>query len=306
MKKLIILFGSLFVLALCWYLFIKEYDYQITFESSYGPGTAYQEVLDLETLNSADSLKTVKLKGWKPFNEITQTVHLKEVDSIELVWDFEPLSDSITKITVSTRSIHNKFLQRLSIINPFQKSDYIQELKENLIAFRNEFQTFQKSYTIKMGEEQVTTPGATCACITSTTSIKGKAGAMMASIGTIEEFLSKNGLKQKGFPMVQVKHWYIPENIITFDFCFPIAGNHAARAGNNVFIRKIEPRKAISATFYGNYKLSHRAWFDLYERARNENISIIAEPLEVYHGNPRNGEDPLTWQADIYMPIKAQ
>lgn len=304
MKKVIILFCSLFILALCWYLFIKEYDYQITFESSYGPGTAYQEVFDLETLNSTDSLKTVKLKSWKPFNEITQTVHLKEVDSIDLIWDFEQLRDSITKITVSTRSTNNKFLQRLSIINPFQKSDYIQELKGDLIAFKKQLYTFQETYKIKMGEKPVTTPGATCACITSTTSIQGKAGAMIATIGTIEQFLSKNGLKQNGFPMVQVRHWYIPENIITFDFCFPIAGNHAPRAGNDVFIRKIEPGKAINATFYGNYKLSHRAWFDLYERAKNENTSIIPEPLEVYHANPRNGGDPLTWQADIYMPVK--
>jgi len=304
MKKVIILFCSLFILALCWYLFIKEYDYQITFESSYGPGTAYQEVLDLKTLNSADSLETVKLKAWEPFNEITQTVHLKEVDSIELVWDFESLRDSLTKITVSTRSTDNKFVQRLSIINPFQKSDYIIELKEDLIAFKRQLDKLQKTYSITMGEEPVTAPGGTCACVTSTTSIEGKTGAMMATIGTLELFLSENNLKQDGFPMVQVRHWYIPENIITFDFCFPIAGKHAAKAGNNVFIRKIEPRKAISATFYGNYKLSHRAWFDLYERAKNENQSIIAEPLEVYHANPRNGGDPLTWQADIYMPLK--
>ncbi len=304
MKKVIILFCSLFILALCWYLFIKEYDYQITFESSYGPGTAYQEVLDLETLNSLDSIKTIKVTGWKPFDEITQTVYLKEVDSIELVWDFEQLRDSITKITVSTRSIDNKFLQRLSIINPFQKNDYIQELKEDLIAFNEKLYTFQKTYKIKMGEEPITTPGGTCACITSTTSIEGKAGAMKATIGSIEQFLSKNGLKQDGFPMLQVRNWYIPENIITFDFCFPIAGKHNAKAQNDVFIRKIEPRKAISATFYGHYGLSHRAWFDLYERSKNENISIIPEPLEVYHGNPRNGGDPITWQADIYMPIK--
>ncbi|HEA31007.1 MAG TPA: hypothetical protein ENH91_13615 [Leeuwenhoekiella sp.] len=304
MKKVIIIFCSVIILSLCWYLFIKKYDYQISFESDYGPGAVYQEVLDLKTLNSTDSLKTVTLNGWKSFNKITQTAHLKEVDSIELVWDFEALHDSITKITVRTRSTTNKFLQRLSIINPFQKNNYIQELKEDLIAFQKQLYELKGIYTIQQGEDAVTTPGATCACITSTTSIKGKAGAMIANISRLEEFLNKNELKQDGFPMVQVRHWYIPENIITFDFCFPIAENATARAENDVFIRKIESTKAISATFHGNYKLSHRAWFDLYERAKNENLSIIAEPLEVYRGNPMNGGNPIKWQADIYLPLQ--
>ena len=306
MKKILILFCSLFILALCWYLFIKKYDYQITFESSYGPGTVFQEVFDLTTLNGTDTINTVRLNQWKPFDEITQTAHLKEVDSIELVWNFEQEYDSITEVTVRTRSIANKFAQRLSIINPFQENDYIEELKKDLISFRKQLYLLQETYTVKLKEEPVTAPGATCACITSTTGIKGKAGAMISSIGTIEAFLSKNGLKQDGFPMVQVKHWYIPENIITFDFCFPIKGNPKVKAEGDVFIRKIKPRRALSATFHGNYNLSHRAWFDLYDRAKSENLSLINEPLEVYHGNPRNGGDPITWQADIYMPLKPE
>ncbi|WP_031427519.1 GyrI-like domain-containing protein [Flavimarina sp. Hel_I_48] len=306
MKKVIALFCTILVLALCWFLFIKKYDYQISFESPYGPGTAYQEVYNLQTLNGTDSVKTVKLKDWESFNEITQMAHLKAADSIELVWHFEPMYDSISNITVRTRSTTNKFSQRLSIINPFQENDYIQELKTDLIAFRKELYNLQSSYRIDLKEQTTTSPAATCACITSTTSLKGKAGAMIATIGSIEDYMIENGLKQDGFPMLQVKHWYVPEDIITFDFCFPIAGNHKPVSGNEVFIRKIAPKKAIYGSFHGNYKLSHRAWFDLYERAKNENIAITPEPLEVYHSNPRNGGDPLTWQADIYIPLKKQ
>ncbi|MGB3774186.1 MAG: GyrI-like domain-containing protein [Leeuwenhoekiella sp.] len=305
MKKVIIIFCSILILSLCWFLFIKKYDYQITFESNYGAGTVFQEVLELETLNASDSLKSVRLNSFKPFHEITQIAYMKEVDSIELVWDFEKQYDTITKVTVRSRSITNTFKQRLSIINPFQESDYIQELKKDLIVFRDNLYQLQKFYTIKTNEEEVKSPGATCACVTSTTKIENKAQAMMATIGSIETFLQKNDIKQKGLPMSQVSHWYIPENIITFDFCFPVADNTSLpKDKNGVFIKKIEPKMALYARFNGNYKLSHRAWFDLYEYAKNNYIEFNPNPIEVYHGNPMNGGDPITWQADIYLPLK--
>lgn len=103
--------------------------------------------------------------------------------------------------------------------------------------------------------------------------------------------------------MLKVTQWDNDKNEIVFDFCFPIQLSDNLRENQEIKLKQIKSSKSLHAVFNGNYRQSHLAWFDLYEKARRENISVDLLPLEVYFDNPMTGSESVVWRADIYLPL---
>lgn len=302
MRKIIIISLVLSIIGAIWYVFIKEYDYQFRFKAKYGPATVYQEILNWENFSPADTLKNIKVIDKEPYSGLLQQVDLNNKNSLLMEWEFEYLNDSVTQVVVHTLDRENQIKNRFEILNPFKRSRHLAKLKERFSAFNEMLNARQEAYKITM-EDTATSPAFDCVCITSKAKVENKANAMMATINTIESYLSDNDLKLQGTPLLKVTQWNIDKNEIVFDFCFPIQFNNSLKETGEIQLKHIESSKSLFAVFNGNYRQSHFAWLDLYEKSRRENIAVNPLPLEVYFDNPMTGVESAEWRADIYLPL---
>lgn len=286
-----------------WYLFIKEYDYQFEFEGRFGPSTVYEEILKLKNFEVDDSLHTVETISTTPYKNIKQRISLNDKDNLILDWNFQYENDTVTDITVKSLYTQNRLKTRLKILNPFSESDYIREIKNNLLDLNRQLKAHQNLYRISF-RETGKNPEQTCACITSTSRFDMKANSMMATINKLQEFVVKNDLELQGRPLLKVQDWDREKNNITFDFCFPIASSNNIEESDNVKLKLIKSRKSLKAVFNGNYRNSQLAWLELLEKAERENIAVEELPLEIFFNNPGMGGDELNWRSEIYLPLK--
>ncbi|MFO7719487.1 MAG: hypothetical protein R6W85_03500 [Gillisia sp.] len=302
MKKIILVFSGLVFIGLAWFLFIKKYDHQFRFETKYGPGTAYQEILNIDNFNADDPNSNVETLEKEPFKNIVQQVDFQNGNHLILDWNFDFVNDSVTRVTVNTLDKKNSFQNRLEILNPFDRSKKIKLLKSNLNAINTKINTHQNYYKITL-EDTASNPASNCACITSSTTIEKKAMAMMGTIDKLEGFVENNELKLDGFPMLKVTSWDLETNEITFDFCFPISPKKDLTSVGTIQLKRIESKASLKAVFNGNYRLSHLTWLDLLEKAKRENIAVENLPLEIYYTNPRMGGEAIAWKATVFMPL---
>jgi len=305
MKKIISISLVVALIVAIWYLFIKEYDYQFRFKAKYGTATVYQEILNWENFTPTDKHKNIKVIEREPYSRLVQQVDLDTKNSLLMEWEFEYINDSVTQVIVNTLDNQNKFKNRFEILNPFKKSSYLGKLKANFSAFNEKLNERQETYKITMADT-ATSLAFDCACITSKAKVENKANAMLAIVGTLESYLLDNDLKLHGSPLLKVSQWDIDKNEIVFDFCFPIQFNNSLKETSEIQLKHIKSSKSLFAVFNGNYRQSHLAWLDLYEKARREKITINPLPLEVYYDNPKSGIEAIEWRADIYMPLDVQ
>lgn len=303
MKKIILVFLGLVFLGLGWFLFIKEFDHQFRFETKYGPGTAYQEILNVDKFKADDPNSNVRTLKKEPFKNLVQQVDLLNGNHLILDWNFDFVNDSVTQVTVHTLDEQNSFQNRLKILNPFGKNEKIAILKSTLSALNTKINAHQNYYKITL-KDTASNPASKCACITSSTTIEKKAMAMMSTIDKLEDFVEHNELKLEGFPMLKVTYWDLETDEITFDFCFPITAKKDLVANGTIQLKRIESQESLEAVFNGNYRLSHLTWLDLIEKAQRENIAVENLPLEIYYTNPRMGGDAIEWKAVVFMPLK--
>lgn len=303
MKKISLAFLSVVLLGLSWFLFIKEFDHQFRFQTKYGPGAAYQEILEIDHFSADDPNSNVEILEKEPFKNIVQQVDLKNGTHLILDWNFEFVNDSVTQITVNTLDEKNSFQSRLEVLNPFVRSENIEKLKSNLNAININIDEHQNYYRITL-KDTASNPGSNCVCIASSSTVEKKAMAMMGTIDRLEEFIENNQLTLDGFPMLKVTSWEPGTNQITFDFCFPIITENDLTPNGNIKLKRIEAKPSLKAVFNGNYRQSHLAWLDLLEKAERESIAVENLPLEIFYSNPRMGGDAIEWKATVFMPLK--
>ncbi len=303
MKKITLVFLILVIIGLSWFLFIKEFDHQFRFETKYGPGTAYKEILDIDKFSADDPNSNVQILEKEPFKNIIQKVDLKNGNHLILDWNFDFVNDSVTQVTVHTFDKKYSLQNRLEILNPFAKNDNIAKLKSDLNAINTKINAHQNYYKITL-KETASNPASNCVCITSSSTVEKKAMAMMSTIDKLEDFIENYELQLDGFPMLKVTSWNLETNQITFDFCFPIATKDDLTAVGNIQFKPIEARESLKAVFNGNYRLSHLTWLDLLEKAKREDIEVENLPLEVFYSNPRMGGEAIEWKAAVFMPLK--
>lgn len=305
MKKTLSLFLTLLLLILIWYLFIKKYDYQFTMEGKYGPGTVYHEILEWKRLNPDISEDNIAVTQREPFKNLTQEIYSFSDSPVEFYWEFEKKNDSLTDIVLNIRSGKNSMVNRLDIINPFVRSNYIDSLKQHLLAFRIRLKNEQKAYRIQINDSIVNTPALECICHASENiPVSGKAREMVNTIDVLEDYMLNNDLKLTGNPFVKILKWDRVENIIDFEFCFPVDLPQDVGPYGEVKFRQIPSSPALKAVFNGNYRLSHKAWFDLLYTAEKKNLKTDGLPLEIFFNNPNVESAPSpTWKAEIFLPL---
>lgn len=303
MKNIILVFLGLLFIGIGWFLFIKKFDHQFRFETKYGPGTAYQEILDIDKFSAADPNSNVQILKKEPFKNILQQIDLKNGNHLILDWNFDFINDSTTQVTVNTLDEKESFQNRLELLNPFARSENIAMLKSDLNAINSKINAHQNYYRITL-KDTASNPASHCACITSSSTVEKKAMAMMNTIDQLEKFIENYELELDGFPMLKVTSWNQETNEITFDFCFPIITKEGLTEVGNIQLKRIQPRESLKAVFNGNYRLSHLAWLDLIEKAKRENLAVENLPLEIFYTNPRMGGEAIEWKAAVFLPLK--
>ncbi|MDH7447927.1 GyrI-like domain-containing protein [Aquimarina sp. 2201CG14-23] len=299
MKRIGIL-GLIALLSVAiWYVFIKEYDYQITFKVKGSPASVYHQILNWESWGNTKT-KNINTIDTILYKEIRQHITLQDT-TLTLNWTLESHNDSITNIKAGITSEKHAIVNRLAILTgetPFTKS-----LKKELKNFGEGANSFTNNFKIKIeGESEI--PALEYLYISSESRRMAKAGMMLRSNADLYPQLKANKVEEDGFPFVKLTAWDMSSDVIKFDFGFPIKYKDSLPINSKIKYGKTPSQKALKATFYGNYRYSDQAWFALLEYANRRNISIVGNPLEIFYNNPMQDGNASQWKAEIYLPIK--
>ena len=300
MKKILLEVVLLaFLFAASWYFLLTEYDYKVTFKTTQAPGVVYNTLVGWNNWEPT-SKKVVTIISKKPFSEISQ--NLKITDSIfNIKWIIQRESDSITKVTALLKDTEHRFIQKLKV--PFTKTNFVKRGINTVKKIRKGLKRHEEDYKISSIEKGVF-PAQNFAYITLTGQQHEKAKLMIANTLRIMEYIRGNNIELIGEPFLEVTKWDQQKDQITFDFCFPIAKRTSYPKSEIVKIKSTQKRDALKTMFYGNYKISDRAWFTLLHYAERKNIAIQALPIEVFLDDPHSGGNDLEWRAEVYLPIK--
>ncbi len=298
-KKSVRVLGILLLLSFIWYLFIKPDDYIITFKAETSPGTVYYLVKDWNLIkgNENTSINTISNI---PYKKIKQEIIDGDTKFI-FRWQFTANKKSNTNIKVGISQINGSFIDRLLI--PFKEILPARFGKEKLRNFQKKLIGHLQDFKVSVDGESVF-GGGFYAYVTIKSSLKNKAEKMIFKNSEITTFLAAQKIKIAGNPILEVTDWNQEEDIITFNFCFPIDKNNGFPDHSEIKFKELPAKKALKATFNGNYRISDRAWFALDIYRKQNNISVEKQLIEVFYNNPNHGGDELKWKAEIFMPLK--
>ena len=304
MKK-VFLFVFLFCAAgLVWYLFIKKYDYQFESTVTSGPGALYYELSEWERFGELATSSNIEIVKKEPFSSLTQKVKIDDSSTLEMEWEIEKINDSLTGLKLNIVSEKNQLANRWDIVNPFSKSSYIDTVKQKVLSYRKELDVHQKNYKIIDSAGFYRSPEMNCICSSSKNiPINGKAPEMMKTISLLENYVLSNNLDLKGYPFLKITKWDRDNDLIDFDFCFPVEDITNLREPWNLTIKKYPSQESLKMVYRGNYRLSHIAWFEILYKAEENNIETTGLPMEIYYNNPKINTDELNWKAEIFLPV---
>ncbi|NJB71109.1 effector-binding domain-containing protein [Saonia flava] len=294
-KKIVLILGACLLVGLVWYLFIKPYDYLVTFKAKTFPGTINQTIKIWDK-----TMNTIANVEQKNLNQLRQ--QLKFGDSVHIYdWDIEPISDSLSKVRVYVTDRQHSLKNKIAI--PFFDTDFEKNTKKTLIDFNEKLKEHISKFKVKIvGQYEV--KSTYCAYI----SLKGtqyeKANGMMINYPFLSNTLAEKKVKLNGTPFVEVTNWDIQTDSIAYNFCFPIIKSDSLPIHEEIKYKQFTGKKALKAVYNGNYITSDRAWYALLDHAKKNKIEIEANPVEVFYNNPNFGGDELNWKAEIYMPLK--
>lgn len=305
MKKIFLAIFLLVIGIMVWYLFLKKYDYQFNTTAKNTPGAVFSEISEWKKFTAPTSPDDIELIRKIPFKTIVQKVQVDSNSFIEMNWDIEQVNDSTTALKVRVRSNRNSLNNRWNILNPFQRSRYIDTVKNKLSAFQYKLRNQKLSYNVKVEDEVKSSPDSKCVCSSSRSiPVSGKATEMVNKIQYLENFVLDRNIKLSGFPFVEITKWDRERDLIDFDFCFPVSETNGLKGTSQIKIKNFNSSPSLKAIFRGNYRLSHIAWFELLYSAEERGVNTTGLPLEVFHNNPQNEENPINWIAEIYLPME--
>lgn len=302
MKKFLFIFIGLIALSLAWFLLVKEYDYRFHFQAKYSPAVLKKELKDLKSFEVFNSSPEFYNGDDENFNNLEQKVDFGD-NELDLLWEMEETNDSISDIYIHIAG-PDRVKNRLSILNPFSSSSYVDSLATIFSEVGKGLKKKQDQYRIKLVDSIVYSPALDCIC-RSVENVKtsDKATHMFRNIQFLEDYVMVHDLKLTGFPFVKITKWDRKKDMINFDFCFPVNLAQDIRPTATVDFQQVNSSTSIKATFSGNYRDSDVAWHELVYEADKRDLKTSELPLEIFRDNPKEGGDALSWKADIYMPI---
>jgi hypothetical protein len=295
MRKLLSVLGILALITLLWYLFIKPYDYRVSFMANTTPGAINQTVkLWNATLKNSQPIEQVDLEHF--------TQRIAPGDSTyTYTWQVTQITDSTSRIRVYIRDVNHSLANKITI--PFMETDFEKGAKKTLTELNTQL-------TEHLGEFKVTLAGqeeyadAFCAYV----SLKGiqreKAAGMMRNYPLFSSIFAASNVEVSGLPFIEITRWDQQTDSIAYNFCYPIIQSDSLPVHPDIKYKKFSGKKALKAIYNGNYITSDRAWYVLQEYAKKNHIEVTPLPVEFFYTNPNMGGDALRWKAEIYMPLK--
>ena len=295
MKKVILVLLPLLVAGLLWYLFIKPYDYLVTFKARTFPGTINQSI---KTWNS--TLKDAQLVNQEGITHLEQNI--KFSDSTYLYqWDIIPHTDSTSKVKVYVKDLDHSLQNKIAI--PFFNTDFEKRTISTVKDFSEKLNEHIDNFRVKVtGKKELA--ASYCAYVSVKTNQFGKAKGMMYNYPLLNTILANNGIELNGRPFIEITEWDKETDSIHYDFCYPIIKSDSLPEHPDLKYKQFNSRNALMAVYNGNYITSDRAWYALMDYAGKNDIQVTGLPVEVFQNNPNMGGDALTWKAEIYLPLK--
>lgn len=288
-----------FLLFFGWYFFVKNHDYRITFKTAQAPGIVYSNIVGWNNWEP-NTNKTVTTVSKTPFSKISQELTVSD-SIIEIDWRFKRINDSTTKVFAYLKDKDHSFYQKLKA--PFIKTDFVLRSLKTVKRIKKGLEIFEETYRVSTIQRSVI-PEKHCAYVTVESKLHEKANKMIQYNAFVMDYITKNELQLTGKPFLEVLNWNVENDMIIFNFCFPISKKDSYSNSEEIKIKTTDQKEALKVTFNGNYRISDKAWFTIMDYAERNNIEIDLLPIEFYFNNPHHGGSWLKWKAEVYMPIK--
>jgi effector-binding domain-containing protein len=294
MRKWIFGFGFILLAVLIWYLFMKPYDFSVSFKAKTLP----------EIVNQSVKVWNEKVEGSieqnsdKSFDQKIKTNN----SLLTYHWEVYLPNDSISKVTVFVKDENLSLLDKLKI--PFLDTNYEKAAKKDLTEFLELLNDQLKNIRISiLGVSSI--DSTYCAYVP----IKGKqfekARGMMEYYGLLSTIFIDKDVELNGPPFIEITKWDRETDSIFYNFCYPIIKKDSLPSTfSKVQYKQFDARKAIKAIYNGNYMTSDRAWYALQHYAEKNSLEIIDLPIEVFKNNPNMGGNELDWETTVYLPLK--
>ncbi|MCB0456443.1 MAG: GyrI-like domain-containing protein [Flavobacteriaceae bacterium] len=280
--------------TLIWYFFLKEYDYQISFEAKTTVGTVNQSI---KSWNS--SLENPQPIQQISENELLQTI-LRKDTAYHFLWKIES-EDSLVKVTSFVKSTSQGLKNRLLI--PFTETTFERNSTQTVKTFLSNLTAHLQEINITI-EGEDSSPETYAACVYLKTLQIRKAKGMMENFSLLSGYIADNQLQPNGKPFIEVTSWDRTNDSLAYRFCFPFTMKDSLPVHPLISIEKFTSKKSVKAVYNGNYITSDRAWYVLEDYAKKKNIPLDMYPVEVFYNNPNMGGDERKWVTEIYIPIK--
>jgi len=299
MKKIKLLIAFILLGGLTWYFIIKDYNYRVTFTTSQAPGIVYDHLTKWNNGENVNN-KIVNILMQSPFSEIQQELIVG--DSIfKINWILKKKNDSTTLVIAKIKDEQHSFIQNLQV--PFYNNAFVKRSLSTVKKFGESLIQNAKNYKIsKVTKDKI--PSKYCAFISLESKPRDKASAMVKNIYIVMNYIKENNIKLVGHPFLEITEWDVVEDLIKFNFCFPIQERDEYPATSAIKFKKTKEKSALKVIFNGNYKISDTAWYAIIDYAQTNKIDIDELPVEVFLNDPHEGGNDLEWVAEIYMPIK--
>lgn len=286
----------------CWHFLIKTYQHKISFEIKDTPGVVYSNLSEWKSIKDLKDSSQVEILKRIPFKQVVHKVTLKD-SSFTYRWEFARTNDSITRVTAYISDNLHAFSQNLTA--PFGGSNFIKRNTATVKDLAQEWISYRERYKLSEVNE-AKRPATFCAYVSVVSEVSKKANSMRRSIADVMSYVNENNLDLTGEPFLQVTAWDQLEQTIAFDFCFPIKESDSLPASDRVEFKVAPAINGLKTSFNGNYNIADKAWYRILDYAEQNNIPIINLPTEVYMDDPHSGTDAITWEAQVFMPIKSQ
>ncbi|MDN3643540.1 GyrI-like domain-containing protein [Lutimonas halocynthiae] len=294
LKKIILFLCVVLSGFLVWSLFLKPYDYLVTFKVNTIPGVVNQS---LKLWNS--SIEGAKIEASEDLFDLKQIVSYND-STFQYHYHIEPINDSTSLVNVYVTDMEHSFQNRLT--HPFSHTDFEKRVKNSMVDFSDKLKEHISRFKVKIeGESEI--KEVFCAFVSIESKQIEKAMGMMQNYNLLSSTLIANKIELNGRPFISVNNWDMKNDRIQYDFCYPIKNNDSLFQHPMISFKKINRKKALKAIYNGNYITSDRAWYALLNYAEKNNIAVEKKPFEVFHNNPNMGGDELQWITEIYMPI---
>ncbi len=295
MKRVWRIFGLIALLGIVWYLFLKPFDYLVTFKAKTTPGTLNQTIkLWTKTLEQSELLEKGTLHNFSHQIQFNDSIYSYN-------WSIEAISDSLSKVKVYVKDVDHSFMNKLTI--PFSETDFEKRTKSTLKNLLESIHEHLDRFKVKIVEEGLT-PASYCAY----TEQKGlqieKAMLMMKDYPLLDNLVAQGKMVSNGKPFIEITNWNIDNDSIAFKFCYPIIETDSLPKHPDIKYGQFNSVKGIKAIYNGNYITSDRAWYELLRHAERNDLKVTGKPVEVFYSNPNMGNDELNWKAEIFMPLQ--